>query len=55
MMLDYSNCGAQGEPMVVHVDEDRIPVPVAPTFAEFIDGLVDCGTLASKPTSSAAL
>lgn len=41
VMLDYTQCGSQGEPRVVYVDEDRIPVPVASSFKEFIDALVD--------------
>lgn len=42
VMLDYSESGRQGEPRVVYVDEDRVPMPVAATFADFIEGLVDC-------------
>ncbi len=41
VMLDYTQCGSQGEPRVVYVDEDRIPIPVASTFQEFVDALVD--------------
>lgn len=43
IMLDYRQCGPQGEPQVVHVDQEddyRITV-VAPDFATFIAGLVD--------------
>ncbi|NVB81963.1 MAG: SMI1/KNR4 family protein [Kofleriaceae bacterium] len=39
--LDYRACGPQGEPAVVHVDEEldyRI-TPVAPSFEAFIRGL----------------
>ena len=40
--LDYRACGPQGEPSVVHVDQEsdyRI-TPLAPDFATFIAGLV---------------
>ena len=43
LMLDYRACGPEGEPSVVHVDQEadyRI-TPVAPDFASFIRGLVD--------------
>ncbi|MCL2652734.1 MAG: SMI1/KNR4 family protein [Propionibacteriaceae bacterium] len=42
-MLDYRDCGAQGEPSVVYVDQeaDYKVTPVAPDFASFIRGLVD--------------
>lgn len=42
IMLDYRACGKQGEPQVVHVDQEddyRITV-VAPDFETFIRGLV---------------
>ncbi len=42
VMLDYSSCGTQGAPRVVYVDEDRVPRPLAPTFENFISGLVVC-------------
>ncbi len=43
IMLDYSVCGPKGEPRVVFVDpeDDRCDV-LAPDFAEFLRGLVDC-------------
>lgn len=43
IMLDYRQCGPQGEPQVVHVDQgaDYAITPVAPDFATFIHGLVD--------------
>ena len=44
VMLDYRECGSQGEPRVVYVDEDRIPLIVAPTFAAFIESLVECAS-----------
>lgn len=43
-MLDYSGSGE--EPTVVYLDEDRIARPLANSFAEFLDGLVECETLA---------
>lgn len=43
IMLDYRHCGPQGEPQVVHVDQeaDYAISVVAPDFATFIHGLVD--------------
>lgn len=43
IMLDYSVCGPKGEPRVVYVDpeDDRCDV-LAPDFAAFLRGLVDC-------------
>jgi len=43
IMLDYRQCGPQGEPQVVHVDQgdDYQITVVAPDFATFIHGLVD--------------
>jgi hypothetical protein len=43
LMLDYRHCGPQGEPQVVHVDQeaDYAITVVAPDFAAFIHGLVD--------------
>jgi hypothetical protein len=41
-MLDYRACGPQGEPAVVHVDQEddyRI-TPLAPSFEAFVRGLV---------------
>lgn len=40
--LDYRACGRDGEPVVVHVDQEvgYIVTPLAPTFEEFIAGLV---------------
>jgi hypothetical protein len=44
IMLDYSICGPQGEPRVVHVDpEDDLTTVLAPEFETFLRGLVDCG------------
>lgn len=42
IMLDYRACGPQGEPRVVHVDQesDYVITEVAPDFATFIRGLV---------------
>jgi|GEM_PF-662832 len=51
-MLDYSECGPQGEPRVIHVetetdDPPQVYVPIvsvlAPDFETFLQGLVDCG------------
>ena len=42
VMLDYRACGPQGEPAVVHVDQEddyRI-TPLAPDFEAFVRGLV---------------
>jgi hypothetical protein len=41
VMLDYRACGPQGEPAVVHIDQEnnyRI-TPLAPTFEAFVRGL----------------
>ncbi|NUT99583.1 MAG: SMI1/KNR4 family protein [Saccharothrix sp.] len=42
VMLDYRECGPEGEPAVVYVDEDRVPRRVAGTFDEFTAILVAC-------------
>jgi len=41
LCLDYRACGPQGEPSVVHVDQDLdyAITPVAPTFEAFVRGL----------------
>ena len=43
IMLDYSTCGPQGEPTVVHVDQesDYAITYLAPNFEAFIRGLVN--------------
>ncbi|MGW4638473.1 SMI1/KNR4 family protein [Sphaerisporangium sp. NPDC004334] len=46
IMLDYSECGPEGEPAVAYIDEDRIPRRAAQSFGEFIAQLVVCGSLA---------
>ncbi|WP_051451899.1 SMI1/KNR4 family protein [Actinospica robiniae] len=40
VMLDYAECGPQGEPSVVYIGDDRIPRRIAPDFQGFLDGLV---------------
>ena len=43
LMLDYRACGPEGEPTVVHVDQEgdyRI-TPIAPDFATFVRGHID--------------
>jgi hypothetical protein len=44
IMLDYSGSGPRGEPVVVYVDEDRVPRKIAESFDAFIAGLVACET-----------
>lgn len=42
IFLDYRECGPQGEPKVVHIDQEynyKI-TPLADSFEEFIKGLV---------------
>jgi hypothetical protein len=43
IMLDYRACGPDGEPTVVHVDQeqDYRVTPLAPDFETFVRGLVD--------------
>lgn len=42
VFLDYRECGTQGEPKVVHIDQeaDYKITPLADNFEEFIRGLV---------------
>lgn len=42
VMLDYSECGPEGEPSVAYIDEDRIPRRLASSFMAFLDGLYFC-------------
>lgn len=44
VMLDYTMCGPDGEPRVVHIDTEWEPntLVLAPTFDAFLQGLVDC-------------
>ncbi|MFL5358743.1 SMI1/KNR4 family protein [Archangium sp.] len=48
VMLDYSECGPEGEPRVVYVDEDRSVLLLARDFSAFVAGLVDCRVLAAS-------
>lgn len=43
IFLDYRECGSQGEPQVVHIDQefDYKITPLADNFEEFIRGLVN--------------
>ncbi len=43
VFLDYRECGPQGEPKVVHIDQedDYYITPLADSFEAFIRGLVD--------------
>ncbi|AKT41508.1 uncharacterized protein CMC5_057160 [Chondromyces crocatus] len=45
VMLDYRKCGAEGEPQVAYIDEDRSILTIAADFASFVQCLVDCSTL----------
>ena len=48
VMLDYSDCPPSAEPTVVFVDEDRVPRMLAPTFADFLNGLRSCSTFSNS-------
>ena len=41
IFLDYSDCGSEGEPCVIHIDqeEDYEITYLADNFKDFIDGL----------------
>lgn len=52
VMLDYTGCGADSEPSVVYVDEDRQPVQIAKNLEAFIAALVDCSRYSSAATTS---
>ena len=43
IFLDYRECGPQGEPKVVHIDQEAgyDITPLADSFEEFVRGLVD--------------
>jgi hypothetical protein len=42
LALDYRECGSDGEPTVVHVDQEVgfVVTDLAPSFEAFLDGLV---------------
>ncbi|WP_327240613.1 SMI1/KNR4 family protein [Streptomyces sp. NBC_01318] len=46
VMLDYSECGPEGEPAVAYIDEDRIPRRATQSFGDFLAQLVACDSLA---------
>ncbi|OOG36230.1 SMI1/KNR4 family protein [Rhodanobacter sp. C05] len=51
VMLDYSLCGASGEPRVVHVETECSPLQVtflASNFQSFINGLVSSDVYAAE-------
>nr|WP_255639123.1 SMI1/KNR4 family protein [Deinococcus betulae] len=54
--LDYRACGPQGEPAVVHVDQEAAYhiTPLAPDFATFIAGLQDEARFEDDPEDSEA-
>lgn len=39
VMLDYSECGPEGEPSVIYVDENKMVHRLAPDFGDFLKGL----------------
>jgi SMI1/KNR4 family protein SUKH-1 len=46
IMLDYRECGPEGEPCVIHVDTEADAPEIqvlAPNVETFLRGLVDCG------------
>ncbi|MFI8434798.1 SMI1/KNR4 family protein [Streptomyces sp. NPDC079020] len=52
LALDYRACGKDGEPSVVHVDQegDFAVTPVAETFEAFIEGLVEASVSPGAPS-----
>ncbi|MFE1397034.1 SMI1/KNR4 family protein [Nocardiopsis dassonvillei] len=44
VMLDYSECGPEGEPVIAYIDKDRIPRRVAQSFGDFLARLTNCGS-----------
>lgn len=54
VMLDYSDCGPQGEPAVAYIGEDRVPRRIADSFGAFVDGLVPCETFDDEEDGRAA-
>jgi hypothetical protein len=41
VMLDYTVCGADGEPSVAYVDEDRVPRQLAASLTAFLAALTE--------------
>jgi len=56
IFLDYRECGPQGEPKVVHIDQeyDYEITPLADTFEEFIRGLVNAKEYEPDPEEEKA-
>ncbi len=56
IFLDYRECGPQGEPKVVHIDQeyDYEITPLADTFEDFIRGLVNAEVYEPDPEEEKA-
>ncbi len=56
IFLDYRECGPQGEPKVVHIDQeyDYEITPLADTFEDFIRGLVNAKVYEPDPEEEKA-
>ena len=53
--VEYSECGRDGEPRVIHVDTEGEELQVrvlAPTLEAFLLGLVDCGPFHERMDSA---
>lgn len=46
VMLDYSECGPEGEPRVTYVDDDHSTLVLATSFSDFLEELEDCANFA---------